>query len=100
MRGLSAKPGRLLLALSLLVLAGCSDDPTRPELVWGRRGVQDGDLVRPRAIAIDGRDRLYIVDFTARMQVHDRDGQYVNLTWTSREYRNGRPSGLSIERAA
>jgi DNA-binding beta-propeller fold protein YncE len=82
----------------LLALAGCADDPSTPEVVWGRRGVQDGDLMRPRAIAIDPQDRLYIVDFTARIQVYDTDGKYLGLTWTTPDYRNGRPSGLSIDR--
>src|SRR5437016_7805626 len=90
--------GRAALALGLLALAGCGGDPSVPELVWGRRGVQDGDLVRPRAIAIDAHDRLYIVDFTARIQVYDRDGRYLERTWTTPDYRNGRPSGLSIDR--
>lgn len=69
-----------------------------PELVWGRRGVQDGDLVKPRAAAIDARDRLYIVDYTARIQVFDRDGKFLDHCWTTPDYRNGRPSGLSIDR--
>ena len=67
-------------------------------MVWGKHGVQNGDLARPRAIAIDSHDRLYIVDFTARIQVYDRDGKYLGLTWTTPDYRNGRPSGLSIDR--
>jgi DNA-binding beta-propeller fold protein YncE len=82
----------------LIVLAGCGGDPSRPEVVWGRRGVQDGDFVRPRAIAIDAHDRLYIVDFTARIQVYDTDGNYLGVTWSTPDYRNGRPSGLSIDR--
>jgi DNA-binding beta-propeller fold protein YncE len=91
-------PGRLLLALGLLALAGCADEPGRAELVWGQRGVQDGDLIRPRAVAIDGQDRLFVVDFTARIQVYDRDGNYLGPTWTTPDYRKGRPSGLSIDR--
>src|SRR5690348_6558519 len=65
--------GRLLLGLILLALFGCGGDASRPERVWGKRGVQNGDFVRPRAIAIDANDRLYIVDFTARIQVYDRE---------------------------
>jgi DNA-binding beta-propeller fold protein YncE len=87
-----------LFAACLLAAAGCAQDRTKPELVWGRRGVQDGDLVRPRAAAIDANDRLYVVDFTARIQVYDRDGNYLGPTWTTPDYRNGRPSGLSIDR--
>jgi sugar lactone lactonase YvrE len=89
---------RAACALLLVAAAGCAGDPAVPELVWGRRGVADGDMVKPRAIAIDKKDRLYIVDFTARIQVYDRDGQYLGKTWTTPDYRNGRPSGLSIDR--
>ncbi len=89
---------RLCLAIILGGAFGCVRDRTQPELVWGRRGVQDGDLVRPRAAAIDAQDHLYLVDFTARIQVYDRDGNYLGRTWTTPDYRNGRPSGLSIDR--
>jgi sugar lactone lactonase YvrE len=87
-----------LLSVLLPILAGCGGPASAPEVVWGRRGVQNGDLVRPRAIAIDAKDRLFIVDYTARIQVYDRDGNYLGPTWTTPDYRNGRPSGLSIAR--
>src|SRR5262249_57616146 len=57
-----------------------------------------GDFVNQRGIAIDASDCLYIVDFTARIQVYDRDGNHLGLTWTTPDHRNGRPSGLSIDR--
>jgi len=89
----------LALAGTLVgALAGCAGGDAAPDLVWGRRGVQDGDFVKPRAAAIDADDRLYFVDFTARIQVFDRDGRYLGPTWTTPDYRNGRPSGLSIDR--
>jgi DNA-binding beta-propeller fold protein YncE len=95
-----ARPGRrcLLAAATALLLAGCDGAHAEPELVWGKRGVQDGDLVKPRAAAIDAQDRIYVVDWTARIQVFDRDGNYLGPTWTTPDYRNGRPSGLSIDR--
>jgi len=86
------------LVLLLAALTGCGSDPSVPERVWGKRGVQDGDLVKPRAIAIDGQDRLFIVDWTARIQVYDRDGNYLGPTWTTPDYRDGRPYGLIIAR--
>ena len=89
---------RAALPLLLVACAGCAADPAQPEVVWGKQGVQDGELSRPRAIAIDSHDRLYIVDFTARIQVYDRDGNYLGKTWSTPDYRNGRPSGLSIDR--
>jgi DNA-binding beta-propeller fold protein YncE len=85
-------------ALLLALAAGCGGGGSAPEKVWGRRGVRDGDLVKPRAVAIDAKDRLYVVDWTARIQVFDRDGKYLGPTWTTPDYRNGRPSGLSIDR--
>jgi DNA-binding beta-propeller fold protein YncE len=87
-----------LLALLFLLAAGCNGSRTEPEIVWGRRGTQPGDFVRPRAVAIDAKDHLYIVDFTARVQVFDRDGKFLDLCWQTPDYRNGRPSGLSIDR--
>jgi DNA-binding beta-propeller fold protein YncE len=86
------------LALGLACCAGCGRYTEAPELVWGKRGVQPGDIVKPRAIAIDSQDRVYLVDWTARLQVFDRDGKYLGATWTCPDYRNGRPSGLSIDR--
>jgi DNA-binding beta-propeller fold protein YncE len=89
---------RSALILAMLLLTGCAGPSATPELVWGQRGVQPGDLVKPRAVAIDSQDRLYIVDWTARIQVFDRDGKHLGPVWTCPDYRNGRPSGLSIDR--
>jgi DNA-binding beta-propeller fold protein YncE len=70
-----------------------------PDLVWGKKGVQDGDVARPRAIAIDPRtDHLFLVDFTPRMQMYDLDGHHLGITFRPPDFRNGRPSGLSIDR--
>jgi DNA-binding beta-propeller fold protein YncE len=87
-----------ICALLLVAAAGCGGPSEQPEVLWGHRGVQNGDMVRPRAIAIDARDRLFIVDYTARIQSYDRDGNYLGVTWTTPDYRDGRPSGLSIAR--
>jgi len=96
----AARP-KIMLAF-LLALVGCGGPSAEPELIYGRRGVQGGEFVKPRAVAIDsrvpGKDRVYIVDFTARVQVFDRDGKYLDRRWTTPDYRNGRPSGLSIDR--
>lgn len=77
---------------------GCGRPADVPELVWGRKGTQPGDFARPRAIAIDKQDRLFIIDFTARIQGYDRDGKFLGASWTTPDYRNGRPSGISIDR--
>lgn len=70
-----------------------------PDLVWGKKGVQDGDVARPRAIAIDPRTgHLFLVDFTPRIQVYDLDGNHLGVTFRPPDFRNGRPSGLGIDR--
>jgi sugar lactone lactonase YvrE len=95
---MSAVPVRLSVAVVLAALAGCGGPSERPDLLWGTKGVRDGCLVRPRAAVIDHNDRLFIVDFTARVQAFDLDGNYLGLTWTTPDYRDGRPSGLSLDR--
>lgn len=85
---------RVVAVLMLLGgLVGCQPS-TKPAAVWGQRGVRDGDFVRPRAAVIDGQNRLWIVDFTARVQAFGLDGQYIGPTFTTPDFRNGRPSGL------
>ena len=67
------------------------------QAVWGRRGVGPGRLHRPRAIAVDDREHVYIVDMLARIQVFDRDGKFLR-GWRTPVSDNGRPTGLSIDR--
>ena len=83
----------------LLTSAGCLGQSSgdEPDLVWGRRGLAEGRFQKPRAIAIDQQDRLYVVDMTARIQVFTGDGQYLR-SWKTPESVNGRPTGLSITR--
>src|SRR5215207_4500527 len=89
---------RALIIVAVAALAGCNGSSSRPELVWGKKGVRDGDLARPRAAVIDGKDRLWVVDFTARVQAFDLDGKHLGLTWRTPDFRNGRPSGLGLTR--
>lgn len=89
---------RFFVLLAVILIPACDSSGPRPELVWGKSGVQDGALVKPRAAAIDAHDRLFLVDWTARIQVYDRDGKYLGPTWTTPDFRKGRPSGLSIDR--
>lgn len=88
----------LLLCLSSAV-AGCGGSgffAGRVEKVWGRRGVAEGRFQKPRAVAIDKQDRLYIVDMTARIQVFDADGNFLRW-WRTPIWENGNPSGLSFD---
>ena len=80
------------------LLTGCGSEQissTPPDKVWGRRGLGDGALQKPRAIAIDAQDQLYIVDMTGRIQVFTADGEFIR-GWTTPESANGKPSGLAF----
>jgi NHL repeat len=88
---------RVSMGILLLTLCSCGGPRSEPDLVWGRRGTRPGDLVKPRAAAIDKQGRLYLVDWTARIQVFDRNGAFLT-GWRTPDFRSGRPSGLSIDR--
>ena len=87
------------LGVAAVSLTGCvgGSSEGEAELIWGERGITDGRLQKPRAIAIDQEDNLYIVDMTARIQVFDGEGSFLH-SWKTPESKNGRPSGLSIDR--
>lgn len=90
----------LLTILPLVFLGGCIASPQAEgtaDLVWGEPGITAGHLQKPRAIAIDDQDQLYIVDMTARIQVFDSDGNHLR-GWKTPVSKNGRPSGLTIDR--
>ncbi len=83
---------------ALAVICGCDDTASigSLDLIWGRRGISPGRLQKPRGMAIDRDDLLYIVDMTARVQVFTTDGQYVR-GWQTPVHINGRPTGISID---
>src|SRR5918995_440050 len=43
---------------------------------WGGHGLEPGEFLRPRALAIDDRDRIYVADScNHRIQVFDTQGK-------------------------
>jgi len=84
------------------LVAGClqrrGPQAGRLEKVWGRAGSTPGRLFRPRAIAIDNSDLLYIVDMTPQIQVFTGDGEPVR-SWQPPKFDTGRPSGLAFDNA-
>lgn len=87
--------------LTSLAITGCTGSPQAEgtaDHIWGKPGITSGRLQKPRAVAIDSQDQLYIVDMTARIQVFDTEGNYLR-GWKTPVSKNGRPSGLSIDRA-
>jgi len=89
-----------LAAGGLLAAAvgGCGSSPSgdQPQKVWGSLGAGKGQFSKPRALAIDDKDQLYIVDMTGRIQVFDADGNYIR-GWQTPEHSNGRPTGLTFD---
>lgn len=89
----------LLAAIGVIGLAGCLDGSTNSAdnvTIYGESGRTPGKLLKPRAMAIDGEDRVYIVDMTGRIQVFSADGDYSH-GWRTPEIYNGKSSGLSID---
>lgn len=89
--------------LILLAALGCGhggciggDESGETELVWGIQGRGEGELQKPRAIAIDRDDNVYLVDMTARIQVFSPEGEFLR-GWQTPEQKNGRPTGLSFD---
>jgi DNA-binding beta-propeller fold protein YncE len=56
---------------------------------WGGHGYEPGQFVRPRALAIDDQDRIYVADSVAnRIQVFDTAGKLLS-SWGTRGSRRG-----------
>ena len=80
-------------------LLGCISESTsieKPEQVWGNRGFGEGRFQKPRAMAIDNRDQIYIVDMTGRIQVFAPNGDFLRV-WRTPEIEAGKPCGLSFD---
>jgi sugar lactone lactonase YvrE len=80
--------------------SGCLSNPSppgQPDQVWGRPGISAGRLQKPRAMAIDDHDDVYIVDMTGRVQVFSPEGQYLR-GWRTPEIEHGKPCGLGFAR--
>jgi sugar lactone lactonase YvrE len=87
------------IAASLSAWAGCNQSVNTMgtlEMVWGRRGVSNGRFQKPRAMAIDGQDHIYVVDMTARIQVFDSQGRFLRV-WQTPKWEDGKPTGLSVD---
>ena len=81
-----------------LLLAGCvaaTGTINSDTYVWSSKGLDDGRFIKPRAIAINELDQLFIVDKTSRIQVFDRDGKFIR-SWRTPACVNGKPCGLSF----
>ncbi len=88
----------IAVCLLLTALCGCLGEDAKLDsnvLVWGRKGLDQGRFIKPRAITVDAQDRIYIVDMTSRIQVASRDGEILQV-WRTPACVQGKPCGLSI----
>ena len=87
----------LLMIFGLATQTGCLKpaEPVEEVLVFGRKGRDDGRFEKPRAITINDQDQIFVVDKTARIQVFDREGNFIRL-WRTPECYSGKPCGLSV----
>ncbi len=93
-----AQTSATLAATALAGFNGCVPNNTEhrlPDLIWGRQGLSDGRLMKPRAMTIDEKDHIYVVDLTGRIQVFDSAGVYLR-GWRTPMIEQGKPLGLAI----
>jgi ABC-type Fe3+ transport system permease subunit len=98
----------ILAASALLLLPGCAPKPAsnvvplasqlfRRVQIIGSRGVGVGELNKPRSVAVDTQDNLYVVDMTGRVQKFSSNGVF-RLSWQMPQTALGKPKGLGRDR--
>jgi ABC-type Fe3+ transport system permease subunit/sugar lactone lactonase YvrE len=65
--------------------------------IIGSRGVGVGQLNKPRSVAIDGQDNLFVVDMTGRVQKFSPNGLFL-LSWQMPQTDLGKPKGMGRDR--
>jgi DNA-binding beta-propeller fold protein YncE len=65
--------------------------------IIGSRGVGVGQLNKPRSVAVDGQDNLFVVDMTGRVQKFSPGGVFL-LSWQMPQTELGKPKGMGRDR--
>jgi DNA-binding beta-propeller fold protein YncE len=65
--------------------------------VLGRRGNGAGEFNKPRSVAVDAQDNLFVVDITGRVQKFSPTGQYL-LSWQMPQTDKGKPKGMARDK--
>ena len=92
---------RSKFVLVLVLVLGCDRNPQAFESkffsgveVIGHRGAGAGELNKPRSVAVDREDNLYVVDMTGRVQKFSPRGEFL-LSWQMPQTDKGKPKGMS-----
>jgi sugar lactone lactonase YvrE len=88
------------------LLPGCSPPGTdetalqsrffRAVQIIGTRGTALGQFNKPRSVAVDRQDNLYVVDMTARVQKFSPQGALLG-SWQMTETDLGKPKGMCLD---
>ena len=65
--------------------------------IIGSRGVGVGQLNKPRSVAVDSQDNLFVVDMTGRVQKFSSNGVF-QLSWQMPQTDLGKPKGMCRDR--
>ncbi len=91
-----------LLFVCLIALTSCSPNSNAPDLhsrvfshaeIIGVRGTGLGQFTKPRSLALDRDDNLYVVDMTGRVQRFSPGGEVLS-SWRMPETDLGKPKGM------
>jgi len=98
----------MLAGVFAMGLAGCSpQSPSNEALInsqffervqiIGTRGTGVGQFNKPRSVAVDKQDNLYVVDMTGRVQKFSPEGEFI-LSWQMPQTDLGKPKGMGCDR--
>jgi DNA-binding beta-propeller fold protein YncE len=95
-------------SVAMLALSGCApqspsnETPVQSRIfsrveIIGKRGVGVGELNKPRSVAVDAQDNLYVADMTGRVQKFSSNGVFL-LSWQLTQTDLGKPKGMCRDR--
>jgi len=100
---------QFVMVIPLLVCFGCSDSkmvqneiPVRSKIfrtveIIGSRGTGPGQFSKPRSLALDRDDNLFVADMTGRVQKFSSNGTFLT-SWQMPQTDLGKPKGMCRDR--